>query len=94
MMPCIGNMNNEAQTAISIFDHFFARYRKEMLDDEAEFMPMVKDILDGVSAVSDTPEETRAAVLAHIEASYVSNWVNDSTEQASAEFRRLLKKRP
>jgi hypothetical protein len=87
---CRNKMNAETQTAIAIFKHFFERYKEELLDDETDFMPMVKDILDGVSEVSLSPEETKADVLGYIESCYVSNWDGESKE-AKREFHKMLK---
>ena len=85
-------MNTETRTAIAIFDHFFERYKEEILDDEADFIPMVKDILDGVTEVSLSPEETKTDLLGHIESCYVSNWDGESKE-AKQEFHQMLKAR-
>jgi len=84
-------MNTETQTAIAIFKHFFKRYKEELLDDETEFMPMVKAILDGVTEVSLSPEDTKADVLEYMESCYVSNWDGESKVEAQREFQNMLK---
>ncbi|TNJ37752.1 hypothetical protein FGF68_00815 [Prosthecochloris vibrioformis] len=79
-----------AQTAISIFNHFFTRYQEEMLDDETEFMPMVRNILDGALSVSETPEEAKELILRHIESCYISSWNEEARKQAQKEFRSMI----
>lgn len=65
------NMNIESQVAIAIFDQFFQIYCDEQLDDEYEFIPVVKSIVDGASLLSENPKETRKIILKHIKDKYI-----------------------
>jgi hypothetical protein len=84
-------MNDEIKTAIAIFDQYFKRYKNEYLDDELDFIPMVKDIINGAISVSEQPDKVRNVIISHIEKCYISNWDENDKVVAQKTFVKLMK---
>ena len=88
----------------SILDQYSKYAETEVIDDEAEYFPTVKVIIEGIVGTlesTEEKEEVESVLIDQVKQSYISLWIKNATEdednpdinyeksRASIEFNRL-----
>ena len=88
----------------SILDQYSKYAETEVIDDEAEYFPTVKVIIEGIVGTlesTEEKEEIESILIDHVKQHYVSLWIKHATEdeenpdtdyekgRASSEFDRI-----
>lgn len=97
-------MNTHIKIGKSILDQYSKYAETEVIDDEAEYFPTVKVIIEGIIETLESRQEKEninSALMDHVKQHYVSLWLKHATEdeenpdldyerkRASKEFDRL-----
>jgi mevalonate pyrophosphate decarboxylase len=72
----------EIQTiGISVVNHFFDYYKRVFMDDETEFFPVLKTIINGVvNACKENKKEIQNELEQHAKKLYCDLWLSHAKE--------------
>jgi hypothetical protein len=97
-------METHVEIGKSILNKYSEYAEEEVIDDEAEFFPTVKVIIDGIVGTLESSmekEKVESILIDHVKQHYVSLWLKHATEdeenpdfdyekrRASSEFDRM-----
>ena len=97
-------METHVEIGKSILNKYSEYAEEEVIDDEAEYFPTVKVIIEGIVGTlesTEEKEEIESILIDHVKQSYISLWIKNATEdeenadinyeksRASIEFNRL-----
>ncbi len=76
-------MDAQINIGKSILDQYSEHAKTELLDDEAEFFPTIKVIIQGIVRTLDPSEDIaklESELIDHVKQHYVALWLEQATE--------------
>lgn len=89
-------METHVEIGKSILNKYSDYAKTEIIDDETEFFPTVKVIIDGVAGTLESTndkEKIKSILIDHVKQHYVSLWVKNATKDGESPDVDYVKKR-
>jgi hypothetical protein len=88
-------MDTHIKLGKSILDNYSNYADTEFIDDEAEYFPTLKVIIEGIAKTIDSPEEKEeieSVFIDHVKQHYVSLWIKHAGQKMKKTLISITKK--